>query len=110
MPTRSTRSLSSVAQLWVTHIQLRDGTFSFDAEVAQFLRAIFEKTDIRYGIPSYSTVWAVMKVCIPLSVDLHWRLHNSIVRKWSLYRLIPRVQGVCSGHTWPAQKEAISLR
>ncbi|KAF8261675.1 hypothetical protein EI94DRAFT_1745468 [Lactarius quietus] len=41
----------------------------FDTEVAQFLRIVFEKADIRYGIVSYSTVWAIMKEMTPLPSD-----------------------------------------
>ncbi|KAH8984244.1 hypothetical protein EDB92DRAFT_1887814 [Lactarius akahatsu] len=73
----------------------------FDTEVTQFLRIVFERADIRDGLASYSTAWAIMKVCSPSSRDLCWDLHNRIVeltRKWSLYRPIPQVQ-VCSGHT-----------
>ena len=36
---------------------------SFDTELAQFLQAVFERVDIRYGIDTYSKVWAIMKVC-----------------------------------------------
>jgi hypothetical protein len=35
---------------------------SFDGEVTQFLRACLELVDIRNELPSYSAVWAVMKV------------------------------------------------
>jgi hypothetical protein len=36
---------------------------SFDAEVVQFLRVLFERADIRDGITvSYSAVYAIMKV------------------------------------------------
>jgi hypothetical protein len=43
---------------------------SFDAEVAQFLRVLFEMADIRHGITaSYSAVYAIMKVCVLSSMD-----------------------------------------
>jgi hypothetical protein len=35
---------------------------SFDAEVAQFLRACLELVDIRNELPSYPAAWAIMKV------------------------------------------------
>lgn len=41
-------------------------SYSFDAEVAQFLRACFELVDVRDGLATYSAVWAIMKVCILL--------------------------------------------
>lgn len=43
--------------------------YSFDAEVAQFLRACLGLVDIPNELPSYSAVWAVMKVS-PLSLLL----------------------------------------
>ncbi|KAF8258588.1 hypothetical protein EI94DRAFT_1754258 [Lactarius quietus] len=58
----------------------------FDTEVAQFLRIVFEKADIRYGIVSYSTVWAIMKEMTPLPSDtpsaggLQWPRPNSYER------------------------------
>ena len=79
---------------------------SFDAEVAQFLQIVFERADIRDGLASYSTVWEIMKVCIPSSRDLRWNLHKRVVeltRNWSLYRPILQVQ-VCSGHTGPFER------
>jgi hypothetical protein len=72
---------------------------SFDTELAQFLRAVYERTDIRYGIDTYSKVWAIMKVCVLPSVD---RLHDhnvKLTRKWPLCRPTSQVQGVCSGHS-----------
>ncbi|KAI9434433.1 hypothetical protein H4582DRAFT_2080778 [Lactarius indigo] len=42
----------------------------FDTEVGQFLRVVFERADIRDGLASYSTVWAIMKVCSSSSRDL----------------------------------------
>jgi len=47
---------------------------SFDGEVAQFLRACLELVDIRSELPSYSAVWAVMKVgLLPLLLQLRLR-------------------------------------
>jgi hypothetical protein len=37
---------------------------SFDAEVTQFLRACLDIVDIRNEVPSYSAVWAIMKVSL----------------------------------------------
>lgn len=74
---------------------------SFDTEVANFLRIVFEKADIRDGIASYATVWAIMKVCVLSSMDLRRRLHDrdvKLTRKWSLCRPIHQVQGGCTGH------------
>lgn len=85
---------------------------SFDTEVANFLRVVFERADIRDGIDSYSKVWAIMKVCILSSVDLrgHFDPDVELTRKWSLYRRIPQVLGVCSGHARPVRKNIISSR
>jgi hypothetical protein len=86
---------------------------SFDTEVAYFLRIVFEKADIRDGIASYATVWAIMKVCILSSMDLRWRLHDrdmKLTRKWSICRPIRQVQGGCSGHARPVHKNVISSR
>ena len=72
---------------------------SFDTELAQFLRAVFERADIRYEIDTYSKVWAIMKVCVLSSMD---RLHDhdvKLTRKWPLCLPISQVQGVCSGHS-----------
>jgi hypothetical protein len=72
--------------------------YSFDAEVSQFLQACFEKADIRNDEPSYSTVWAIMKVCIR-----HWWLSLTLtrvcceIRKWTICHRINLVQGVCNG-------------
>lgn len=41
----------------------------FDTEVAQFLRIVFEGADIRDGVASYSTAWAIMKEMVPLPTD-----------------------------------------
>jgi hypothetical protein len=48
---------------------------SFDSEVAQFLRVCLELVDIRHELPSYSAVWAVMKVGL-LSLLLQLRLRE----------------------------------
>jgi hypothetical protein len=51
----------------------------FDAEVAQFLRVLFERVDIREGIAaSYCTVWAIMKVCILFSANQRRRYMTMI--------------------------------
>ena len=87
------------------------GLYSFDTEVAYFLRIIFEKADIRDGIASYATVWAIMKVCMLSSMDLRRRLHDRDVkftRKWSLCRPIRQVQGGCTGHARSVQKNVNS--
>ena len=73
--------------------------YSFDAEVAQFLRACFEMVDIRNGIPSYSAVLAVMKVgSLPL-VIVQSRLHEPTcrTRKWPRYHRTRQAQGVYNG-------------
>jgi hypothetical protein len=50
--------------------------YSFDAEVAQFLRACLGLVDIPNELPSYSAVWAVMKVG-PLSLLLQLSYEGS---------------------------------
>jgi len=47
----------------------------FDGEVAQFLLACLELVDIRNELPSYSAVWAVMKVGL-LSLLLQLRYES----------------------------------
>lgn len=39
-------------------------SYSFDTEVTHFLRACLENADIRNEFPSYSAVWAIMKVSL----------------------------------------------
>jgi hypothetical protein len=41
-------------------------SYSFDTEVTQFLRACLETVDIRDEFPSYSAIWAIMKVSLLL--------------------------------------------
>jgi hypothetical protein len=48
---------------------------SFDAEAAQFLRACLDIVDIRNEVPSYSAVWAIMKVSF-LSLVIQLQLHR----------------------------------
>lgn len=50
---------------------------SFDAEAAQFLRACLDIVDIRDKVPSYSAVWAIMKVSL-LSLVIQLQLHELI--------------------------------
>ncbi|KAH8985440.1 hypothetical protein EDB86DRAFT_3083563 [Lactarius hatsudake] len=58
--------LSQFVQQFLTRLVLaypeRANSY-FDTEVAQFLRIVFERADIRDGLTSYSTAWAIMKVC-----------------------------------------------
>jgi hypothetical protein len=64
--------LSQFVQQFLTRLVLahpeRANSY-FDAEVAHFLRILFEEADIRNGIPSYSTVWTIMKELVPLPSD-----------------------------------------
>jgi hypothetical protein len=72
---------------------------SFDAEVTQFLRVCLELEDIRNELPSYSAVWAVMKVgLLPPLLQLRHGAYDK-TRRWSRYLRTHPVQGVYSGHT-----------
>ncbi len=72
---------------------------SFDAEVTQFLRVCLELEDIRNELPSYSAVWAVMKVSLmPPLLQLRRGAYDR-TRRWSRYHRTHLVQGVYSGHT-----------
>ena len=48
---------------------------SFDAEAAQFLHACLDLVDIRNEVPSYSAVWAIMKVSL-LSLVIQLQLRR----------------------------------
>lgn len=41
-------------------------SYSFDTEVTQFLHVCLEHVDIRNEFPSYSAVYGIMKVSLPL--------------------------------------------
>jgi len=84
--------------------------YSFDAEVAQFLRACFEMVDVRNGIPSYSAVWAIMKVCILPLMVVQSRLHGHTcrTRKWPHYHRTRRAQGVYNGRAGRRNKATAS--
>jgi hypothetical protein len=74
-------------------------SYSFDAEVAQFLHACFELVDVRDGLATYSAVWAIMKVCILLLAVFQSHLHELrfATRQWPHYHRTRRAQGVYNG-------------
>ena len=71
---------------------------SFDTEVTHFLRACLEAVDIRSGIPTYSAVWAIMKVSLLSLWSICGRMAHSGSRTWTRYLQTHRVRGVCNGH------------
>lgn len=71
---------------------------SFDTEVTQFLRACLETVDIRNEFPTYSAVWAIMKVSLLSLWSSCGCMSSCGSRTWTRYLQTHRVRGVYNGH------------